>query len=53
MLPSRFLVGTKNVYLTTDHGLLIVIDILTGKTQSVLKLAKYMENKIIKTICIK
>ena len=41
MLPVGFIVGTKNVYLTTDHGLLIVIDILTGKVQSVLKVAKY------------
>ena len=41
MLPVGFVVGAKNVYLTTDHGLLIVIDILTGKTKSVLKLAKY------------
>jgi outer membrane protein assembly factor BamB len=41
MLPVGFVVGTKNVYLTTDQGLLIVIDILTGKAQSVLKLAKY------------
>ena len=41
MLPVGFIVGAKNVYLTTDHGLLIVIDILTGKTKSVLKLAKY------------
>ena len=41
MLPIGFVVGTKNVYLTTDQGLLIVIDIVTGKTQSVLKLAKY------------
>ena len=41
MIPVGFVVGTKNIYLTTNHGLLIVIDILTGKAQSVLKLAKY------------
>jgi len=41
MLPIGFVVGTKNIYLTTDQGLLIVIDIVTGKTQSVLKLARY------------
>ncbi len=41
MLPVGFVVGAKNVYLTTDHGLLIVIDILTGKAKSVLNLAKY------------
>jgi outer membrane protein assembly factor BamB len=38
MLPVGFIVGTKNIYLTTDHGLLIVIDILTGKSQLVLKI---------------
>jgi len=37
MLPVGFIVGNENIYLTTDHGLLIVIDILTGKAQSVLK----------------
>ena len=38
MEPVGFIVGTKNIYLTTDYGLLIVIDILTGKAQSVLKI---------------
>lgn len=38
MLPVGFVVGSKNIYLTTNHGLLIVIDILTGKAQSVLKI---------------
>ena len=46
MLPVGFVVGTKNIYLTTDHGLLIKIDILTGKAQSVLKLAKYGRSKL-------
>jgi outer membrane protein assembly factor BamB len=41
MLPVGFVVGTKNIYLTTNHGLLVVVDILTGKAQSILKLAKY------------
>ena len=38
MLPVGFIVGNKNIYLTTDYGLLIVIDILTGKAKSVLKI---------------
>ena len=38
MEPVGFIVGIKNIYLTTDYGLLIVIDILTGKAQSVLKI---------------
>ena len=46
MLPVGFVVGTKNIYLTTNHGLLIKIDILTGKAQSVLKLAKYGRSKL-------
>ena len=41
MLPIGFVVGTKNIYLTTDQGLLVVIDIVTGKAKSVLKLARY------------
>ena len=45
MLPVGFVVGTKNIYLTTSRGLLVVIDILTGKAQSVLKIAKYSGQK--------
>ena len=37
LAENGFIVGNENIYLTTDHGLLIVIDILTGKAQSVLK----------------
>ena len=33
-----FFVGSKNIYLTTDNGKLLIIDILTGKTISVLKI---------------
>ncbi len=36
--PVGFIVGTKNIYLTTDNGLLILIDILSGRTLSVLKI---------------
>ena len=30
--------GLKNIYLTTNNGRLLVIDIKTGKTKSVLKI---------------
>ena len=36
--PVGFIVGSKNIYLTTSHGRLIVIDITTGKPTSVLKI---------------
>jgi len=36
--PVGFIVGSKNIYLTTSHGRLIVIDIFTGKTKSMLKI---------------
>ena len=36
--PSGFIVGSKNIYLTTNNGKLIVIDILTGKSKSILKI---------------
>ena len=36
--PIGFIVGKKNIYLTTNHGRLFVIDISTGKTKSVLKI---------------
>ena len=29
--PVGFIVGTENIYLTTDHGRLIIIDINTGQ----------------------
>ena len=35
--PVGFIVGTKNIYLTTDNGLLILIDILSGRSSSILK----------------
>ena len=41
--PVGFIVGKKNIYLTTAYGKLFVIDILSGKTKSVLKIDK---NKI-------
>jgi outer membrane protein assembly factor BamB len=36
--PVGFVVGIKNIYLTTDNGKLLVIDIKSGKTISVLKI---------------
>ena len=36
--PVGFIVGTKNIYLTTDHGRLLVIDIKKGTTVSILKI---------------
>ena len=36
--PVGFIVGSNNIYLTTNNGRLLIIDILTGKTKSVLKI---------------
>lgn len=36
--PVGFIVGLKNIYLTTDNGRLLIIDIKTGVTNSVLKI---------------
>ncbi len=36
--PVGFIVGTKNIYLTTDNGLLILIDIFSGRSYSILKI---------------
>jgi outer membrane protein assembly factor BamB len=36
--PIGFIVGKKNIYLTTNHGRLFVIDVSTGKTISVIKI---------------
>ena len=41
--PVGFLVAKKNIYLTTDHGRLLVIDIESGETKSIIKIAN---NKI-------
>lgn len=38
--PVGFLVGKKNIYLTTNNGRLYVIDILTGTVQSILRIDK-------------
>jgi len=36
--PVGFVVGSDNILLTTDSGKLLVIDVSTGKTQSILKI---------------
>ena len=36
--PIGFIIGAKNIYLTTNNGRLLVIDIKTGKTNSILKI---------------
>ncbi len=36
--PTGFIIGLKNIYLTTDNGRLLIIDIKTGITNSVLKI---------------
>ena len=36
--PVGFVLGSKNIYLTTDHGRLMIIDVTSGKTISMLKI---------------
>ena len=36
--PVGFIVGSENIYLTTDHGRLMIINIITGRTKSMLKI---------------
>ena len=36
--PVGFIVGSNNIYLTTDHGRLMIIDIVSGRTKSILKI---------------
>tara|TARA_Y100000591_G_C21822191_1_gene694316 strand:+ start:427 stop:1740 length:1314 start_codon:yes stop_codon:yes gene_type:complete len=38
--PSGFILGKKNIYLSTNNGRLLVIDITTGKVISTLKIDK-------------
>ena len=40
ILPTGFVVGLKNIYLSTNIGRLLVIDIKSGKTISTLKIDK-------------
>ena len=48
--PTGFIVGNDNIYLTTDHGRLLVIDIVEGKTKSIIKLNN---NKILRPSVLK
>ena len=41
--PVGFLVGKNNIYLTTDNGRLLVVDLKIGKTKSIIKIDR---NKI-------
>ena len=43
ILPTGFIVGKNNIYLTTDHGRLLVADITSGKIINIIKIDK---NKI-------
>jgi hypothetical protein len=36
--PVGFIIGTNNIYLSTDNGRLMVIDIKSGRTKSILKI---------------
>ena len=36
--PVGFMIGTNNIYLTTDNGRLMIINIKTGRTNSILKI---------------
>ena len=36
--PTGFVVGTKNIYLTTNSGRLLIIDITTGSTKTIIKI---------------
>ena len=36
--PVGFIVGSKNIYLSTNNGRLIIADIVTGKVSSILKI---------------
>ena len=40
ILPTGFIIGRKNIYLSTNIGRLLVIDIKSGKTISTLKIDK-------------
>ena len=38
IIPVGFIVGEKNIYLTTNNGHLIIVDISTGRSSSMLKI---------------
>ena len=47
--PVGFVVGLKNLYVATSNGKLLIVDIKTGKTQSVIKIDN---NKISKPFVV-
>ena len=38
IIPVGFIVGEKNIYLTTNNGRLIIVDISTGRSSTILKI---------------
>ena len=36
--PVGFILGSENIYLTTDHGKLMIIDVILGRVKSILKI---------------
>ena len=36
--PVGFIIGIENLFLSTDNGKLLIIDVLTGKTKSIFKI---------------
>ena len=36
--PTGFIVGNKNIYITTDNGKLLVVDIVTGTNFNLIKI---------------
>ena len=38
ILPTGFIVGKDNIYITTNHGRLLVVDVKSGKNKSTIKI---------------
>ena len=45
ILPTGFIVGKDNIYLTTDHGRLLEVDITSGKVINIIKIDKNKINR--------
>ena len=45
ILPTGFIVGKDNIYLTTDHGRLLEVDIASGKVINIIKIDKNKINR--------
>jgi outer membrane protein assembly factor BamB len=45
ILPTGFIVGKDNIYLTTDHGRLLEVDIASGKVFNIIKIDKNKINR--------